>query len=195
LDTQSSFEALVVLKRLPQYALLNIWVWFTLTSTVALLTYKLERDDMADRLAIAVGIIFIQMQLKIQSAEKTPRMQHITALDIHMWLSIFMVVVQAIAQVLVFATVKKSLFNKKDATMFLYNGIVVGVINFMTFCYAKCGQRLARQHMQKRVENLTGFQNLGPNKFHNTLSYQDGTFPHEGDNERERGTKISIRIS
>jgi len=192
LDTQSCFEAIVVLKRLPLYAVLNIWVWFTLTSTVALLTYQLEINDMADRLAIAVGIIFIQMQLKIQSAEKTPRMQYITALDIHMWLSILMVVVQAIAQVSVFATVKSSLVIKIDTSMFHWNLIFVVVINVMTYCYAKYGQSSTRQQMQKCVENLTGFQNSGPNKFHNTLSlYQDGMFPHEDDIYRESGMKIS----
>jgi len=175
LDTQSSFQAMLVLKRLPRYALFNIWVWFTLTSTLALLTYQLDpSDDLADRLAIAVGVIFIQMQLKIQCAEKTPRMSYMTALDIHMCLSICMVIGQAMVQVLLYALDKSPLLNEMNATVSKYNIIVLSVINVVTFFYAKYGQRVSRKYIQRSIEDLTGFQNVGSEEFHNELSvYED----------------------
>jgi len=168
LDTQSSFEAMVVLKRLPRYALINIWVWFSLTSAVALLTYQLDpSQDLADRLAIAVGVIFIQMQLKIQCAAKTPRMTHITALDIHMCLSICMVIGQAMVQILL---LKSRVLDEMNRTAAHYNMIVFVFINILIFMYAKCGQGCSRKRIQREIENLTGFQNVGAEQFENQLS-------------------------
>merc|ERR1719427_933863 len=78
-DTQSRFEALIVLKRRPKPVMWNIWLYFTLTSVLGLLTYRIDPvDDLADRLAIAVAIIFVMMGLKWDSSRKTPRVRYVT---------------------------------------------------------------------------------------------------------------------
>jgi len=100
-NTQSRFEALIILKRQPGFVLWNISVYFALTSCVALLSYNLDPvADQADRLAIAVAIIFVQMGLKWDSGRKTPRVKYVTSLDVHVFLSLSLVVFEAVGQVI-----------------------------------------------------------------------------------------------
>jgi len=149
-DTQSRFEALIVLKRRPGYIMWNIWLYFTLTTFLALLTYNIDpTDDMADRLAIAVGIIFVQMGLKWDSSRKTPRVKYVTALDWHMFLSISLVVCQAFFQVVI--------ASQKHDVLLAVNFACVVVVNIGTVLAAKIRQYYKRVSLQEKLLDFTGF--------------------------------------
>jgi len=156
-DTQSWFEALIILKRRSRFVVFNIWIWFSLSCAVSLLTYRLNpKDDLADRLAIAVAIIFVQVQLKIHAASNTPRMPFITALDIHMWTSLLLVVVQAAIQVISAAKIKGDGF---DTSLFICNSVVVVFANCSTFSLAMRRTSNQRKRIEERVEHLCNFKN------------------------------------
>jgi len=156
-DTQSWFEAMIILERRPSFVVFNIWIWFSLSCAVSLLTYRLNpKEDLADRLAIAVGIIFVQMQLKIHAASNTPRMPFITALDFHMWTSLLLVVVQAILQVISAAAMKGDGF---DTHLFICNIVGVVFVNVFTIFFAMHRMSNAKKRIEKRVELLCNFRN------------------------------------
>jgi len=156
-DTQSWFEAMIILERRPSFVVFNIWIWFSLSCAVSLLTYRLNpKEDLADRLAIAVGIIFVQMQLKIHAASNTPRMPFITALDFHMWTSLLLVVVQAILQVISAAAMKGDGF---DTHFFICNIVGVVFVNVFTIFFAMHRMSNAKKRIEKRVELLCNFRN------------------------------------
>jgi len=156
-DTQSWFEAMIILQRRESFVVFNIWIWFSLSCAVSLLTYRLNpKEDLADRLAIAVGIIFVQMQLKIHAASNTPRMPFITALDMHMWTSLLLVVVQAVLQVISAAIMKGDGF---DTSLFIWNFVGVVVVNCFTIFFAMYRKSNARKRIEKRVELLCNFKN------------------------------------
>jgi len=171
LDTQSWLEALITLKRKPRFVIFNIWIWFTFTSFVALLTYQTSpTEDLADRLAIAVGIIFVQMQLKIQSAVKTPRMPFTTALDFQMWISVLLVASQAVTQVLSVAKfireeleedlqkLREKEMKELNETLFQANLAIVVVVNILTYGIAKCFQYEKRKTIEKDVKSFFSFK-------------------------------------
>jgi len=164
LDTQSWLEALIILKRRPSFVLSNIWLWFTLTPAVSLLTYIIDPlEDIAERLGIAVGIIFVQMQLKIYAASKTPRMPFTTALDVQMWISVLLVVIQAIAQVGVASSMKevddaKEIDTSIDRQIFNYNIGIVIVVNIATISIAKLCQTLQRLRIEEIVRCKATFK-------------------------------------
>jgi len=154
-DTQSWFESLIILERRSRFVVFNIWIWFSLSCAVSLLTYRIKpKDSLADRLGIAVGIIFVQMQLKIHAASNTPRIPFITALDIHMWTSVLLVVFQAVAQVISVNILED---RGDDYLMYFNIGLVV-FVNFLTFFCAKYFKLKQRRRIEKRVDLLTNFK-------------------------------------
>jgi len=160
-DTQSEFHAMIILKRRSRFVVFNIWVWFSLSSAVSLLTYRLKpKDDLADRLAIAVGIIFVQMQLKIHASSNTPRMPFITFLDVHMWTSLLLVVFQAVAQVISAANVNTDDGEEEefDTPYLVINSIVVFVVNMATCFCANHRKRKQGERIEARVEQLANFK-------------------------------------
>jgi len=197
LDTQSRYEAWVILKRRPRSVLFIYWVWYSLTSFIALLTWKLKpMEDLPDLLAIAVGIIFIQMGLKIHSASKTPRMPNITALDIHSFCAVLLVVYQATSQVLVVAYFEgndesegSSQLSKVSRNMAWINTGLVVFVNVVIFSYAKCRQRQQKKTLEKMLKTLTGFNKK-------ELEYvnedrQPLVFDLKGHTDREQPIKIT----
>jgi len=166
-DTTSRFEAWVILKRRPRSVLFVYWVWYTMTSTIALLTWKLDPiGDLADRLAIAVGIIFIQMGLKIHSAAKIPRMPNITVMDAHSFVAVAMVFCEAISQVLLVQFLEGDVDNNEDESnrllfwdvifAWINTGLVV-FVNIVTFSFAKCKQHRQKRMLEKGLRTFTGF--------------------------------------
>ena len=82
--------------------MLNSWLYFTLSTFLALPTWRLDaRDEAEGRLGIAVGIVFFTMGLRINTAGKTARVVHIATLDKHIFLFIPLVILQAFTQVFV----------------------------------------------------------------------------------------------
>jgi len=168
-DTQSRFEALIILKRRPGYIMWNIWLYFTLTSVLALLTYNINpTEDLPDRLAIAVAIIFVQMGLKWDSSRKTPRVKYVTALDVHMFLSIALVVCEAILQVVIAASYSGNSLSQADNVLLGVNIGCVVVVNIGTAVAAKIRQYYKRKSLQEILVNFTGFNQ------HPIGDYQNG---------------------
>jgi len=169
-DTQSRFEAWIILKRRPRSVIFVFWVWYTMTSAIALLTWTLDPvGDLADRLAIAVGIIFIQMGLKIHSATKTPRMPNITVMDIHSFLAVFLVVLEAICQALLVQFVEGNPDANEDkaSSRQLIDNRICAWINFGLFLLANistilialCRQCVQKKTLEDKLKTFTGFKN------------------------------------
>jgi len=165
-DTQSRYEALIILKRQPRFVLWNIWVYFALTSMVALLTYLLDpANDQADRLAIAVAIIFVQMGLKWDSGRKTPRVKYVTCLDYHVFSSLSLVVFQAVGQMIISYAYKeeeeeeKGLdnLNRMNRILFIINAIGVVIENSGILFWAKRRQHWKRLSLEEMLCKFTGF--------------------------------------
>jgi len=157
MDTQSWFEGLLILKRHPRFVIWNIWIWFTLSCVLSLFTYSLDpQEDIADRLAIAVGIIFVQMQLKINSSSKTPRMPYTTTLDIHMMLSVLLVVIQAALQV-ISKYVRRDDGVPFDTILAYVNLGVVIAVNFGMIRFAKFYQNRQRKRIGSKVSLISSF--------------------------------------
>jgi len=162
-NTQSRYEALLILKRKPTYVLWNIWHYFTVTTILSLLTYKIDAvEDLPDRVAITVGIIFVQMGLKWDSSRKTARVSHITGLDMHIFLSIALVVVQAITQVISIVICKHMFHNDTltrtvDNWLCLFSIICVTILNIGTYSLAKKRQNWTKMALEDRLKNFTGF--------------------------------------
>jgi len=159
-NTQSRYEALLILKRKPTYVLWNIWIYFTVTTFLSLLTYKIDPvDDLPDRLAITVGIIFVQMGLKWDSSRKTARVSHITGLDMHIFLSIALVVVQAFAQVIsiLICNGRDNVTRRHDFYLFWISLVSVFILNMWTFFLAKNRQKWTRMTLEEKLKNFTGF--------------------------------------
>jgi len=157
-DTQSRFEALIILKRRPGFVLWNIWVYFALTSGVALLSYNLDPvEDQADRVAIAVAIIFVQMGLKWDSGRKTPRVKYVTCLDVHVFLSLSLVVFQAVGQVILALVVRGKSVYKYNQWLFGVNALGVVLGNIGTISAAKLRQNWKRKSLEEMLCKFTGF--------------------------------------
>jgi len=182
-DTQSRYEALLILKRKPTYVLWNIWFYFTLTTVLSLLTYQIDViDDLPDRLAIAVGIIFVQMGLKWDSSRKTARVSYITGLDMHIFLSISLVVGQAVGQVISaaicnhWASDREKVTKEADVILFWISLVSVCIVNLGTFSLSKSRQRWTRKSLEQKLQKFTGF-----NKY-----------PLTGSNENAIGSMVQL---
>lgn len=157
-DTQSRFEALIILKRSPGFILANIWLYFALTSSVSLLTYFLDPiNDRADRLAIAVAIIFVQMGLKWDSGRKTPRVKYVTCLDYHVILSLSLVVFQAVGQVILSLVFSDKALNKANYILLTVNAIAVMLENIGTLLFAMLRKKWKRKSLEFKLSSFTGF--------------------------------------
>jgi len=198
LDTMSRFEAWIILKRRPRSVLFLYWVWYSLTSAIALLTWKLKpKEDLPDLLAIAVGIIFIQMGLKIHSANKTPRMPNITALDIHSFCAVLLVVFQATSQIMVVSYFEgndesiegSSQLSKVSRNMAWINTGLVVLVNVVIFSYAKCRQRQQKKTLEKMLKTLTGFDKQRLE--YDNQNRQQIVFDLKGHSDREQPIKIT----
>jgi len=167
LDTQSCFEALIVLKHHPDDVLWNSWYWFSLTPILALLTYRVHPDQWEGRLEITVAVIFVQMNLRSQSCQNYPRIGQMTALDIHISLSILIVVLQAFVQCLIryayavsdpddAETYSENLDQIDHAFGWVNLGLVI-LTNLATWGLAKYRQRFERLRVESRIRWYTGF--------------------------------------
>jgi len=144
----------------------NIWLYFTLTSFVALLTYDLDAvDDRADRLAIAVAIIFVQMGLKWDSSRKTPRVKYVTCLDVHMFLSLSLVVFQAIGQAVTGWFYNGSNLVQAERNLLIVNILAVVIVNIGTVSGAKLRQMYKRWSLEEKLREFTSFNSHPLSKY------------------------------
>jgi len=156
-DNTSSFKALIILKRRPNYVLWNRWFWFSLTTFLSVMTYRLHPLEYWEgRLAIAVAVIFVQMNLWINKGN--PRMAHYTMLDYHMFMCIVFVVLQAFVQCFV-AWVAESSNNivDLDCQVGWVNFALICLMNVSTFGVAKKLHLWERMYVEEKVRGYTGF--------------------------------------
>jgi len=162
-NTQSRYEALIVLKRKPKYIIWNIWIYFTLTTVLSLLAYQIDPvADLPDRLAITVAIIFVQMGLKWDSSRKTARVSYVTGLDMHIFLSIILVVGQAIVLVFSVFICKQSGDSDKnikevDVYLSWISTGLVFIANLGTVGLSRKRQKWARVSLEEILKNFSGF--------------------------------------
>jgi len=205
----SRFEAWVILKRRPRSVLFIYWIWYTITSAIALLTWKLDPlEDQADRLAIAVGIIFIQMGLKIHSATKTPRMPNITIMDVHSFFAVLLVVLEAVCQVLLVYVCEENggtnehesiedesmekgslqLSELNEISMWFNTGLFF-VVNIGTYLFAKYKTHTQKKCLEQRLRTLTGF-NEEPLEYNRKELHQP-VYDLKGHSDRKQPIKIT----
>jgi len=205
LDTQSSFEAMIVLKHLPKYVLWNSWFWFSLSTILALLTYQLHPDEWEGRLAIAVAVIFVQMNLRNHTCQYYPRVGRLTALDIHISACVFCVLLQAFFQCFFRYinggndtendgndTENDAETNSENLRQFDHwcgwvNLILVILMNITTFGLAICWQRCERLDVESNIKCYTGF-NMEPLGECNKLNIEDTVKVKE----RERRVRLQV---
>jgi len=168
LDTQSSFEAMIIVKHRPSFVLKDSWWWFSLSTILALLTYQLHPNEWEGRLGIAVAVIFVQMNLRNHTGWRYPRVVHTTALDVHISFSILFVVLQAFIQCVIRYAYNLRQNENDDETNsenILQIDLTVGWVNFglvllmnlATYGHARCQQRFERLIAESRTRFYTGF--------------------------------------
>jgi len=161
IGTQSEFIGLIVMKRRPQFIFWNIWITFTITTLVSLLTYQLDpSDELSERLKIAVAVFLAQMTQKWVSSYKTPEVTYLTCLDLHICLSMFLVLAEPSLQGLLVAIDNRNKnFDLEEADTWLayINFALVVLANLFTLGFAKYRQRQQRLNIEEKARSWTGF--------------------------------------
>jgi len=182
LNTESSYQALIVLKRKSRWVFFNVGIWFAMTPTILLVTYGLPpKDDLDERLNIAVGVLFIQVQLKNWAAAHTPRMRTVTMLDWYMVSSFVLVLGQIIAQIS-----SESLEEINDSLL-IVNCFVVVFVQFLFYLWANNAYARSREEVEGEVRQIFGFADN--EKLMITYKDEEKTSPQE-ENERLLATKL-----
>jgi len=156
----SVFCAYIVLKRSSRYWIQNIWCLFVISSYFPLVSFALHPSEfLNDRLNFAAGILIVQVGLKFTVAETLPRLSYLTTLDWHMYVSMLIVMGQAIVQAVSQAIqpVDGVPLQTLDTYLFYIWTFFVTLIHLAMYGYAKYNQKLDRCRMEERALLFTQF--------------------------------------
>lgn len=94
----ASYRVLFVLRRRPNYYILNIWSLLMVFSLLALTTFALDPTDIGSRQSSLLTLLFVQLAAKFAFADSLPKLPYLTTLDYKVYSSVFLVTMLLVAQ-------------------------------------------------------------------------------------------------
>mmetsp|Transcript_18403 Transcript_18403/g.69614 ORF Transcript_18403/g.69614 Transcript_18403/m.69614 type:complete len:790 (-) Transcript_18403:352-2721(-) len=88
-DENASFSCTFWVQRLPLYYSLNVLSMTTFIEVLALPTFGIPADELADRLSFNIGLLLAAIALKFAFADAIPKLPYITLLDFKVYFSFF----------------------------------------------------------------------------------------------------------
>lgn len=84
----ASYQTLIIIKRNPNYYLLNIWLLTSLLTWLATLVFSLEADKLAEKQGYLITLLLVLLGVRFSFASSLPKLPYITTLDFKIFFSL-----------------------------------------------------------------------------------------------------------